>query len=81
MTIAVPRLLVVPDSNLLVMLWYAPIYLVGASFGWPPGNYLDSVTLPMAFQLISVGGGLLLVATALIWRRRSRRTCVSCGRW
>lgn len=77
---AVPLLFLVPDSNLLVMLGYAPIFLVGAPFGWPPVNYFDSVTWPMLFQLISVLGGVLLVATALAWRRRARRSCPSCGR-
>lgn len=77
---AVPLLFLVPDSNLLVMLGYAPIFLVGAPFGWPPVSYLDSLTWPVVFQLISVVGGLLLVATALVLRRRARRSCASCGR-
>lgn len=77
---AVPLLFVVPDSNLLVMLGYAPIFLVGAPFGWPPVNYFDSVTWPMLFQLISVLGGVLLVSTALVWRRRARHSCLWCGR-
>lgn len=78
--LAAPLLFVVPDSNLLVMLGYAPIYLVGAPFGWPPGSYFDSVTWPVVFQLFCVVGGLLLVATSLVWRRRSRRHCRWCGR-
>lgn len=78
--IAVPLLFVVPDANLLVMLGYAPIFLVGAPFGWPPASYFDSVTWPMLFQLVSVIGGLLLVSTALVLRRRARRSCSSCGR-
>lgn len=52
--IAVPLLFVVPDNNLLVMLGYTPMFLVGATFGWPPVSYFDSVTWPLLFQLISV---------------------------
>lgn len=78
--LAIPLLFLVPDNNLLVMLGYAPIFLLGAPFGWPPVNYLDNVTWPLVFQLISVIGGLLLVATALVLRRRARRSCPSCGR-
>jgi len=78
--LAVPLLVVVPDSNLLVMIGYAPIFLLGAPFGWPPANYFDSVTWELVFQLVSVAGGVLLVATALILRRRARRGCTSCGR-
>lgn len=78
--IAVPLLFVVPDNNLLVMLGYTPMFLVGATFGWPPVSYFDSVTWPLLFQLISVLGGPLLAGTALAWRRRAARSCLSCGR-
>ena len=70
----------VPDSQLLVMLAYAPIFLVGAPFGWPLVSYFDELTWTVAFQLLSVGGGLLLAASALAWRRRAPHACRSCGR-
>lgn len=73
-------LVLVPDAQLLRMLGYAPIFLVGAPFGWPPLSYFYNVTWTVVFQLISVVGGLLLAATALAWRRRARRACTSCGR-
>ncbi len=78
--LAVPLLFAVADNGLLVMIGYAPVYLVGAPFGWPPGSYFDQLTWPLIFQLISVAGGVLLVVTALILRRRARRSCMQCGR-
>lgn len=78
--LALPLLFLIPDSNLLVMIGYAPVFVVGAPFGWPGGSYLDLVTWETVFQLLSVVGGLLLVSTALVLRRRARRSCKSCGR-
>lgn len=78
--LAVPLLFVIPDSTLLVMLGYLPVFVLGAPFGYPGGSYFDIVTWPTVFQLISVVGGLLFVSNALVWRRRARRSCRSCGR-
>jgi len=55
--LAAVLLVLVPDSQLLVMLAYAPIFLVGSPFGWPPGSYFDEVTWTVVFQLLSVGAG------------------------
>lgn len=78
--LAVPLLFLIPDSNLLVMIGYAPVFVFGTPFGWPGGSYLDLVTWETVFQLLSVVGGLLLVSAALVLRRRARRSCNSCGR-
>jgi len=78
--LGVVLLVLVPDSQLLVLLGYSPIFLVGAPFGWPPVSYVDQLTWTVGFQALSVMGGLLLVATALAWRRRARNACRSCGR-
>lgn len=78
--LAAVLLVLVPDSQLLVMLAYAPIFLFGSPFGWPPVSYFDEVTWTVVLQLFSVGGGLLLAATALAWRRRAPHACRSCGR-
>lgn len=43
--LCVALLLVVPDRRVLVAVAYAPVFLVGAPFGWPPVNYFE-VVLP-----------------------------------
>jgi hypothetical protein len=73
-------LVVVPDGRLLAVAAYAPIFLVGAPFGWPPVRFWDAVPWPLWFQFGCVAGGFLWGATALAFFRRSRGACVACGR-
>jgi hypothetical protein len=78
--IAATLLLVVPDFRVLVAVAYAPVFLVGAPFGWPPASYLEVVPWPVVNQMLCITGGLLWTATAVVYRRRSQGACVSCGR-
>ncbi|HEV3496190.1 MAG TPA: hypothetical protein VHA34_07570, partial [Actinomycetes bacterium] len=73
-------LLVVPDYRVLVAVAYAPLFLVGAPFGWPPVPFLRAVPWPVVNQVICVAGGVLWGAAALAYQRRTRGACPSCGR-
>ena len=77
----VALLLVIPDRRVLVAVAYAPIFLVGAPFGWPPVNYFE-ITLPWPVinQFVCMAGGLLWAGTALAYGRRTLDACGNCGR-
>lgn len=62
-------LLVVPDYRVLVAVAYAPIFLVGAPFGWPPVSYREAVPWPVVNQFLCIAGGLAWAATAVAWGR------------
>ncbi len=73
--------LVIPDYRVLVGVAYAPIILIGAPFGWPPGaNLIDAFPWPVVNQFICITGGLLWSATAVAYGRRTRDACGNCGR-
>ena len=69
--IAAVLLLIVPDYRVLVAVAYAPVFLVGAPFGWPPASYFDAVPWPVVHQVICIAGGFLWVATAVVYERRT----------
>ena len=72
---------VLPDFRVLVVVAYAPILLLGAPFGWPPGvRFLDAIPWPLINQGVCIGGGLLWAAAAVAYRRLSRGACGHCGR-
>ncbi|MBA2534804.1 MAG: hypothetical protein H0V21_07320 [Rubrobacter sp.] len=77
---AVVLSLVVPDYRVLVAVAYAPIFLVGAPFGWPPASFLEAVPWPVINQFVCIGGGLSWAATAVAYGRRTRGACGNCGR-
>jgi hypothetical protein len=79
-TSAVVLSLVVPDYRVLVAVAYAPIFLVGAPFGWPPASFFDAVPWPVIDQFVCIGGGLLWAATAVVYGRWTRGACENCGR-
>jgi hypothetical protein len=80
-TVAVALAVVIPDFRVLVVVAYAPILLIGAPFGWPPGaRFFDAIPWPVLNQAICVGGGLAWAAAALAYQRRSRGACGYCGR-
>ncbi len=67
---AVALLFVVPDYRVLAAVAYAPLYLVGAPFGWPPGSsFFDAITWPLVNQAVAIAGGLVWAAAVLEYRR------------
>ena len=77
----VALLLVIPDRRVLVAVAYAPIFLVGAPFGWPPVNYFEiALPWPVINQFVCMAGGLLWAGTALAYGRRTLDACGNCGR-
>ena len=73
--------LLIPDYRVLVGVAYAPIILIGAPFGWPPGvSILDVFPWPVVNQFFCIAGGLLWAATAVAYGRRTRGACGYCGR-
>jgi hypothetical protein len=79
-TCAILLALVVPDYRVFVAVAYAPIFVVGAPFGYPPASYFEAVPWPVINQFISIGGGFLWAATAVAYGRRTRGVCEDCGR-
>jgi hypothetical protein len=78
---SVALLLVIPDRRVLVAVAYAPIFLVGAPFGWPPVNYFEiALPWPVINQIVCMAGGFLWAGTALAYGRRRRDACGNCGR-
>ncbi|MEU8244695.1 hypothetical protein [Nonomuraea sp. NPDC048916] len=75
--------LVIPDGRPLMAVARLPLLLVGLPFGWPSGvSLFDRGVLPWPVlnQLILMLGGLLWALATLAYRRRTARTCPSCGR-
>ncbi|HJU66047.1 MAG TPA: hypothetical protein VJ596_10240 [Gemmatimonadaceae bacterium] len=80
-TLALGLTVVIPDFRILVVVAYAPILLLGAPFGWPPGiRFSDALPWPLINQLVCMTGGLLWAATALAYQRGTRGACQHCGR-
>jgi len=73
-------LVLVPDARVLAAAAYAPIFLVGAPFGWPPVSYWHSIPWPIWYQFGCIAGGFMWGATALAFFRLTRGACVACGR-
>src|SRR5919112_4494528 len=68
-TSAVVLSLVVPDYRALVAVAYAPIFLVGAPFGWPPVSFFEAIPWPVIDQFVCIGGGMGGGATAVAFGR------------
>lgn len=72
-TVAAVLALVIPDYRVLVAVAYAPIFLAGAPFGWPPVNYFEAtLPWPVVNQFVCIAGGFLWAAAAVAYDRRSR---------
>jgi hypothetical protein len=72
--------LLIPDYRVLVALGYAPLFLLGAPFGWPPVSFVDAVPWPVINQAICTVGGIMWALTAVTFQRRTRDACIYCGR-
>ena len=70
----------VPDARVLAATAYAPLFLIGAPFGWPTVSYWEAVPWPIWYQFGGIAGGFLWGATALAYFRLRRCACVACGR-
>jgi hypothetical protein len=77
---AVVLTLLVPDYRVLMAVAYAPIFLIGAPFGWPPVSFSKAIPWPVINQLICIAGGMLWAASAVVYQRRTRGACDACGR-
>ncbi|MEU4194572.1 NYN domain-containing protein [Kribbella sp. NPDC026611] len=80
--LAVSLALVIPDYTLIAVVALAPAILVFAFTGVPgaQGGVGDILYWHRVNLIILFVGGLLWAATALAYHRRTRNTCVSCGR-
>jgi hypothetical protein len=73
--------IILPDYRVLVTVAYAPLFVIGAPFGWPPGaNFLDALTWPIVNQFVLVSGGFVWAMAAVAYQRRARDACGNCGR-
>ncbi|MCE7984420.1 MAG: hypothetical protein DYG89_24875 [Caldilinea sp. CFX5] len=78
--LAVTLALLIPDYRVLVAAAYAPIFLVGAPFGWPPVSFLNAVPWPVINQFLCILGGCLWGGAARVYQRTSQGACAYCGR-
>ena len=73
-------LVLVPDARVLAAAAYAPLFVIGAPFGWPPMSYWDAIPWPIWYQFGCIAGGFMWGATTLAFFRLTRGACVACGR-
>ena len=73
-------LVLVPDARVLAVAAYAPLFLLGAPFGWPPVSYWQVIPWPIWYQFGCVAGGFMWGATTLAYFRLTRGACIACGR-
>ena len=79
--VALVLTVLVPDYRVLVVLAYAPVFLAGAPFGWPPGvSLLAELTWPLINQVIVLAGGIAWAGATIVYARRTRGACPRCGR-
>lgn len=78
--IAVTLVIGVPDARAVAAVAYAPVFVLGAPFGWPPVPFSVVVPWSVLNQLICLVGGIVWSLVALVATRRARGACPSCGR-
>lgn len=77
---AITLTLVIPDYRVLVAVAYAPLFFIGAPFGWPPVSFFRVIPWPVINQFVCIIGGLAWAGTAVAYARRSVGACIYCGR-
>lgn len=70
----------ITDYRVLMAVAYAPLFIIGAPFGWPSVSYQNAIPWPVLNQVVCMVGGLFWAGTALSYQRRSADACVHCGR-
>ncbi|GCE31620.1 hypothetical protein KDA_71040 [Dictyobacter alpinus] len=78
--LAAALLIIIPDRRVLMAVAYAPIFLIGAPFHWPPVSFSKAIPWPVINQAILMVGGALWAATAVTYNRSIRGACTHCGR-
>jgi len=79
--LAIGLALVIPDYTLIALVAFSPALIVFAFTGVPGSQDLGDILYWHRVNLVLIFiGGLLWAATAIAYHRRSRNTCVSCGR-
>jgi hypothetical protein len=73
-------LVLVPDARALAVTAYAPIFLAGAPFDWPPISFWEAIPSDVPNQFVCIVGGFLWSATAVGFARVTRGACIACGR-
>jgi hypothetical protein len=85
-TVTATLLIVIPDERVLRAVAYAPLFLVGAPFGWPSVSFREVIPWPVLNQLILIAGGVLWAVTAAVHSglanaRTSWTTPSAAARW
>ena len=73
-------LVLVPDARVIATAAYAPLFLLGAPFGWPPMSFALALQWEIVNQHLCIVGGVCWGATALTASRLARGACLACGR-
>ena len=66
---------VITDYRVIVAVGYAPLFLFGAPFHWPPMSYLDAVPWPVLNQVVCMAGGIVWAVTAISYQHRTGGAC------
>lgn len=72
--------LVIPDARVMIAVAYLPIAIVGAPFDFPSVSYMVAIPWPVINQFILILGGVLWLATSIVYYRQSKTACTYCGR-
>jgi hypothetical protein len=72
--------LLIPDARVMIAVAYLPIVIVGYPFNFPPVSYMIAIPWPVINQFILIVGGLLWLATSIVYFRESKKACGYCGR-
>lgn len=72
--------IIVPDARVMIAVAYLPIVIIGYPFHFPSVSYMVAIPWPVINQFILILGGLLWLATSIIYFRKTNQACGYCGR-